>query len=103
MKKKLVYQVKNIIVIDKNIKFEELYIGSNNLLYKTIYYVAYIPFIPKKVYKYYSSNIRQKFISSEIFDMEWLEYQHAMEKLNDTKKQVLQNINNYILKRNFKK
>jgi hypothetical protein len=89
--------------LDKNIKFEELYIGSNNLLYKTIYYIAYIPYIPKKIYKYYPYNIRKKFISAEIYDMEWLEYQNAFERLNETKQNVLSKINNYILKRSFKK
>ena len=91
------------IILDKNIKFEELYIGSNNLLYKTIYYIAYIPYIPKKIYKFYPYNIRKKFISAEIYDMEWLEYQNAFERLNETKQNVLSKINNYILKRSFKK
>lgn len=93
----------NNISIDKNVKFEELYIGSNNLLYKTVYYVAYIPFIPKKIYKYYPLNIRKKFISSEFQEIEWMEYNTAIEHLNEQKKQVLENVNNYILKRSFKK
>jgi len=93
----------NTISIDKNVKFEELYIGSNNLLYKTVYYVAYIPFIPKKTYKYYPLNIRKKFISSEFHEIEWMEYNTAMEHLNEQKQKVLENVNNYILKRSFKK
>jgi len=91
------------ININKNIKFEETYIGSNNLLYKTVYYIAYIPFIPKKIYKYYPTNIRKKFVSSEFYEIEWMEYQTAKDKLNDSKKNVLEKINNYILKRSFKK
>ena len=91
------------VTVDKNIKFEEVYIGSNNLLYKTIYYIAYIPYIPKKIYKYYPNNIRKKFISSEFFEIEWIEYQTAMERLDDSKKQILEKINNCILKRSFKK
>jgi 8-oxo-dGTP pyrophosphatase MutT (NUDIX family) len=91
------------INVNKNIKFEELYIGSNNLIYKTVYYVAFIPFIPKKIYRYYPFNIRKKFISSEFYDMEWLEYQLAYEKLNKSKQDILEKINNYILKRSFKK
>jgi len=91
------------INVNRNITFEEVYIGSNNLLYKTVYYIAYIPYIPKKIYKYYPNNIRKKFISSEFYEMEWMEYQNAMEKLNDSKKQILEKINNYILKRSFKK
>jgi len=91
------------ISVDKNVKFEELYIGSNNLLYKTVYYVAYIPFIPKKTYKYYPLNIRKKFISSEFYEMEWMEYNTALEHLNEPKQKVLENVNNYILKRSFKK
>lgn len=91
------------INVNRNIKFEEVYIGSNNLLYKTVYYIAYIPYIPKKIYKYYPNNIRKKFVSSEFYEIEWIEYQNAMEKLNDSKKQILEKINNYILKRSFKK
>jgi 8-oxo-dGTP pyrophosphatase MutT (NUDIX family) len=87
------------ISVNKNISFEEYYIGSNNLIYKTVYYIAYIPYIPKKVYKYYPSNIRTKFISSEIYDMEWLEFNDVIQKLDETKKDVLTKINNYILKK----
>ena len=91
------------INVNRNITFEEVYIGSNNLLYKTVYYIAYIPYIPKKIYKYYPNNIRKKFVSSEFYEIEWMEYQNAIEKLNDSKKQILEKINNYILKRSFKK
>lgn len=89
------------ISVNKNVSFEEIYIGSNNLIYKAVYYIAYIPYIPKKIYKYYPNNIRKKFISSEIYDMEWLEYQSAIDRLNNTKKSVLSKINNYILKKKF--
>lgn len=91
------------ISINTNINFEEIYIGSNNLLYKTIYYTAYIPYIPIKIYKYYPTNIRKKFISPEFYDIEWLDYQSAIEKLNGSKKSVLEKINKFILKRSFKK
>lgn len=91
------------IKVDRNTKFEEVYIGSNNLLYKTVYYTAYTPYIPKKIYKYYPNNIRKKFISSEFFEIEWMEYQSAIEYLDNSKKQILEKINNYILKRSFKK
>ena len=57
--------------------------------------------LSKNVYKYYPNNIRKKFISGEIYDMEWLEYKNAIEKLNDTKQLVLSKINNYILKKKF--
>jgi 8-oxo-dGTP pyrophosphatase MutT (NUDIX family) len=87
------------IYVNKNISFEEYYIGSNNLIYKTVYYIAYIPYIPKKVYKYYPSNIRTKFISSERYDMEWLEFNDVIQKIDETKKDVLTKINNYILKK----
>lgn len=93
----------NIISVNTNISFEEVYIGSNNLLYKTIYYIAYIPYIPIKIYKYYPLNIRKKFISPEFYDIEWLDYQNAIEKLSGSKKNVLEKINKYILKRSFKK
>ena len=94
---------RNDINVDINSHFEEIYIGSNNLIYKTIYYVAQIPFIPKKSYKSYPSNIRKKFISSEFFDMEWLEYSSVYERLTNSMKQTFENINNYIIKRSFKK
>lgn len=90
------------ISVDKNNIFEEFYIGSNNLLYKTVYFTAYIPFIPIKKYKFYPYNIRQKFISGEVYDFEWLDYQSTHKLLNNEKSQVLEKINNF-LKRSFKK
>jgi hypothetical protein len=89
------------ISVNKNITFEEYYVGSNNLIYKSVYYTAYIPYIPKKIYKYFPSNIRTKFISSEIYDMEWLEFKDVFQKLDETKKDVITKINNYILKKKF--
>ena len=91
------------ISVDKSIYFEEFYIGSNNLLYKTIYYIAYIPFVPRKIYKYYPNNIRKKSVSAEINDIEWMEYETAINHLNDSKKQILEKINKHVLKRSFKK
>ena len=90
------------ITVDKNNVFEEFYIGSNNLLYKTVYFTAYIPFMPIKKYKFYPYNIRPKFISGEVYDFEWLDYQTTHKLLNKEKSQVLENINNF-LKRSFKK
>ena len=87
------------ISVNKNMTFEEYYVGSNNLIYKSVYYTAYIPYIPKKIYKYFPSNIRTKFISSEIYDMEWLEFKDVFQKLDETKKDVITKINNYILKK----
>lgn len=90
------------ITVDKNNIFEEFYIGSNNILYKTVYFTAYIPFIPLKKYKFYPYNIRPKFISGEVYDFEWLDYQTTHKLLNKEKSQVLEKINNF-LKRSFKK
>ena len=87
------------IYVNKNVTFEEYYIGSNNLIYRTIYYVAYIPYIPKKTYKYYPNNIRKKFISSEIYDMEWLDFNDMINLLDKTKKDILTKVNNYIIKK----
>jgi len=105
--------IKHINVDSDNV-FEEFYIGSNNILYKTVYFTAYIPFIPVKKYKFYPYNIRQKFISGEVYDFEWLDYQTSCKLLNSKYKnsftnsticekyQVLEKINNF-LKRSFKK
>ena len=104
----------NHINVDTNNVFEEIYIGSNNILYKTVYFTAYIPFIPIKKYKFYPYNIRQKFISGEVYDFEWLDYHTSCKLLNSKdrtnfnngticdKSQVLEKINNF-LKRSFKK
>ena len=92
----------NHINVDTNNVFEEIYVGSNNILYKTVYFTAYIPFIPIKKYKFYPYNIRPKFISGEVYDFEWLDYQTTHKLLNKEKSQVLEKINNF-LKRSFKK
>lgn len=91
----------SLISVDKNISFEEIYIGSNNLLYKTVYYTAYIPFVPKKEYKYYPYNIRKKFVSPETYEFEWLEYKTATYRLNESKRSILSKINNFHLKKKF--
>lgn len=92
---------KDVTIIQKDLSFEENYIGSNGLNYRTVYFMAYIPYIPKKEYMHYPQNIRKKFISSEIYEMEWLDYSTAMSRLNSHKQEILTKINNFHLKKKF--
>jgi hypothetical protein len=50
---------------------------------------------------HFPQNIRKKFISSEIYEMEWLDYATAMTRLNSHKQEILTKINNFHLKKKF--
>lgn len=91
---------RNLIHINNHEPFEEMYIGTDGKLYKTIYYLAFIPKIPFIFRKYPMGEIyiRDSYISDEISDVEFFSYIEAMEKLNDVhKKKILQDVNNYLL------
>lgn len=81
--------------------FKETYIGYDGNPYKTIYYVAYIPYIPDMSSKLYFSTVRNStYVSEEISNIKWLNYYSCLEYLDESKRKILKDINNMIL---FKK
>ena len=83
-------------IIIKNIEpVEEIFLGSNNILYKHIYYVGKI--ITDKKAEINNNNITQLV---EVGNIGWFEYEKALEILrpyNIEKKKVLEKVNNIIL------
>lgn len=91
-------QSKDIQVIDYD-PYEEVYTGTDGKLYKTVYYLAYIPYIPDVKNKI-SNGIRKTYISEEISKMQWSNYGECVKKLDYAKQCILKKINNRLL---FKK
>ena len=77
--------------------YEELYTGTDGKLYRTVYYVAYIPYIPDIQRKISMDSIRRTYISEEVSQMKWLPYIAAMDKLDSHKRDILRDINRTLL------
>lgn len=81
--------------------FKEFYTGYDGNPYMTIYYVAYIPFIPDMSSKVIQNVIRVRpSVSEEVADTKWCNYYTCLEYLDENKRNILKDINNLIL---FKK
>lgn len=77
--------------------YEELYTGTDGKLYRTIYYAAYIPYIPDIQNKVLVDGIRQTYISEEVSDMKWVSYKTAIPKLDVHKQKILKDLNETLL------
>lgn len=77
--------------------YDELYTGTDGKLYRTVYYVAYIPYIPEIQRKVSLDNIRKTYISEEVSRMEWLTYNDSMNKLDSHKQEILKDLNRTLL------
>lgn len=79
----------------------ERYKGNDNKIYETGYFLAKLNYQPKKNYKYigYESPFRKKFISGEIQEIQWKDYNTLMKmgNLDFNKKKILQYFNNILL------
>ncbi len=63
--------------------FDEYYIGTDGRGYRTICYVAYIPFIPEIKSRYPANNVRNSYISEEVSQIKWLPFLDSLNKLED--------------------
>lgn len=90
---------KNDIVLERHFKPEvEHYTGTDGKSYRTILYVAYIPY--EKVVKATLTtdvNIRAPCISEEIGQQQWMTYSDALSNLNDTKQRILKKVNSELI------
>lgn len=76
---------------------EEYYTGSDGKVYKTVCYIAYIPFIPKVKYQL-TDCIRKTYISEEVSEMKWLPYCNCLKNLEDKhNRQLLTKVNKILL------
>ncbi len=80
--------------------FEEYYTGTDGKLYRTVYYVAFIPFIPSIKPGKTEDRIRKTYISGEISQIQWCGYPEAIKKLDENKCKILKQIDEFLL---FKK
>lgn len=77
----------NDFKIIENIKpIEEIFIGSNNIKYKHIYYIAEC--INSDLNVYINKNKPEQYC--EISKIEWLPYKHALSKLRDYNKEKIE-------------
>lgn len=80
--------------------YEEYYTGTDGKLYRTVYFLAYIPFIPEVKPGKTLDRIRTEYISGEISQIQWLSFTDAIKKLDTNKVKILRQIDEYLL---FKK
>lgn len=87
---------KNTLISVLPIKpYEDIYVGSDGKLYRNVFYIAYLPF--NKYHKpEYRSSLFRKYITEETQEMKWMTFDQCMEKISDTQKVVLTDLNNYL-------
>ncbi len=68
----------------------EQYIGNDGKKYQTKYFPGYTKYIPKKTYIYSDTpQLRKKFISGEVSDIYWEEFDVLYPKLDANKQKIL--------------
>ena len=81
----------------------ETYVGTDNRLYQTIYFVAYISYQPFIYIKYTSNRLRKTRVSDEISTVLWVTYTQACEMLQDNsvgcdnRVDIIRKVNNILL------
>jgi len=88
---------KNIMQALRIPPYEELYIGTDKKLYRTVLYPAYIPYIPEIHIKNTPDNIRKTYISEEVSDIKWLTYSECLQVLDSRKTDILKRLNRNLL------
>lgn len=88
---------KDIQVLDIK-PFDEYYIGSDGKVYRTVCYVAYIPFIPETKLRKGINSVRNNYVSEEVSQIQWLSFSEAYNKLEDPhNKKLLSSVNKTLL------
>jgi ADP-ribose pyrophosphatase YjhB (NUDIX family) len=90
----------NIMLLSNCKPFEELFSGSNNVMYKHIYYLATC----NKQAEKNQFNPKNKIQSREIKDMKWLSYEDAQKHILDQnmeRKELFKRVNNTLIKKLF--
>lgn len=90
---------KTLIQVLKIRPFEELYTGTDGRLYRSVYYIAYIPYIPS-VNIHNNCKLRGGYISEEVSDIIWCNYSDSICRLDAFKQNILKQLNRILL---FKK
>ena len=69
--------------LDKPIRTQEIYLGTDNKVYRSVYYLAFIETEPKIHYKYTPHNLRKKRVSDEVNSVMWCTFPTAVKKLSE--------------------
>jgi 8-oxo-dGTP pyrophosphatase MutT (NUDIX family) len=77
--------------------YEEIFNGSDGNPYKTVLYVAYIPYIPRITIKKTPLNIRKTYVSDEVSELDWCTYVECIGKLDSRKCLILKDLNKKLL------
>lgn len=77
--------------------YKEFYTGTDGKPYSTVYYVAYIPYIPEIQKKVSIDGIRKTYISEEVSNMSWLTYNECLSRLDPHKQDILRDLNKTLL------
>ena len=92
---------KNLIQLLHIKPYEELYMGTDDKLYKTIYYAACIPYCYVTELQNLVPNteniIRTSYVSEEVADIKWFPYLTALNKVDIHKQNILRQINQTLL------
>ncbi len=74
-------------------EYSEMYTGTDDKLYQSIYYLAYIPYQPKIELQITPYNLRKFRISDEMSSISWMSYEMALKVLNDNSVGCKQRVN----------
>lgn len=77
--------------------YEENYTGTDGKLYRSVFFTAYIPYIPNINYRYTPYCIRKYFVSEEINKIVWCSYHNCLKKLDKRKSDIITSLNKILL------
>ena len=87
----------SVLRVFKTKTYDETYIGTDNKLYKTVFYIAYCTSPLEIRIRSSESKIRKTFISDETDELSWDTLEIAINKLNKRKSDILSRVQAYIL------
>lgn len=89
----------HLLKIEDGIEPEyETYIGNDGKKYQTVYYLCRIQHMPVKKYIRCESKLRSKYISSEMSEIYWEDFETLYSKLDPAKKKILQEFDKQLRK-----
>ena len=80
--------------------FEDNYQGTDHKMYRSVYFLGYIPNGKTIEFKYLECphHLRPPYISDEVMDIRWMPYQEACSMIIPSRKPVLEQVNDFLNK-----
>jgi 8-oxo-dGTP pyrophosphatase MutT (NUDIX family) len=90
---------RDVIVLTDLGRFENVYTGTDGKLYRTVYFVAYVPYSKYKTFSYVKCphGVRNEYISEEVYTMNWFRFTELSAVLNDHKMHIVNAVMSYLL------